>query len=113
MAEPDTNRGRTRPDESSSDEEEVTDPKADSTKGNGEGRYRARVKKHKKGAQDPVRPLYGLGEVVYVAVSGQQVPSGPYTVVSVTANCQYTLRRQDNLQPYPYFVPESDLRVLS
>lgn len=64
-------------------------------------------------SQDPVRPLYGVGEVVYVAVPGQQVPSGPYTIVSVTANCQYTLKRQDNHQLHPYLIPESDLRVLA
>lgn len=63
--------------------------------------------------QEPVQPLYGLGEVVYVAISGQQTPSGPYTVVSVTANCYYTLKSQDNHQLYPYAVPENSLRVLA
>ncbi|KAK8122860.1 hypothetical protein PG984_011530 [Apiospora sp. TS-2023a] len=59
----------------------------------------------------PVAPLYGVGEVVYLAVPGRTQPAGPYVVVRSSADRLYTIKRQDNDQVHGEAVQESRLLV--
>ncbi|OIW24414.1 hypothetical protein CONLIGDRAFT_97114 [Coniochaeta ligniaria NRRL 30616] len=105
-------RGRTRPtDDESSSEDDETQTKDVSQ--DAKARFRSRVSEYANKAEWPREPLYQVNEVVYVAVVGQQLPAGPFVIVSSDyQNATYVLRRQDNGQTYPNAVPESSLRVL-
>lgn len=48
---------------------------------------------------------------MYLSVTGQSQPSGPYVVVSIDAAGEYQIKRKDNNQPHPQPVPERDLLV--
>ncbi|KAI1399458.1 hypothetical protein F4819DRAFT_415810 [Hypoxylon fuscum] len=108
MSASENSRGRTRPDEDDSSEDEETRTAVSQN----EERYLSRVEEYANKASWPKEPLYQVGEVVYLAVSGQQQPAGPYVVVSSNfENGTYVIKRQSNDQRHPHAVPESSLRV--
>ncbi|KAI0879577.1 hypothetical protein GGS24DRAFT_437951 [Hypoxylon argillaceum] len=60
--------------------------------------------------QFPSAPLYSVGEIVYVQSSGGVV-SGPYEIVSISAEKYYTIKRIDNGQLHSGAVAESTLCI--
>ncbi|KAK0650534.1 hypothetical protein DIS24_g6761 [Lasiodiplodia hormozganensis] len=103
-------RIRTKPVDDSSDDEDYLKAE-DEFSDEVAGRFRARVEEYSKLASFPSAPLYQIGEVVYLSVTGQSQPSGPYVVVSIGAAGEYQIKRKDNNQPHPQPVPESALVV--
>ncbi|KAL1634150.1 hypothetical protein SLS56_002453 [Neofusicoccum ribis] len=102
---PDELRGRTKPIADSSDDEDyLADPAefSDSVA----GKFRARVEEYGMTAKFPSAPLYQVGEVVYLSVTGQSQPSGPYVIVSVDAAGKYKIKRRDDNQAYPQPIEE-------
>ncbi|KAJ4209562.1 hypothetical protein NW759_013418 [Fusarium solani] len=109
MSELDNPRRRTRPEDSSEDEEPQT-----GFSENAKGRYRSRVDQYGTKADWPREPLYQVGETVYLQIAGRQQPAGPYVIVSNDfENATYQLQRLDNGQRHPVAVPETSLRVPS
>ncbi len=56
-------------------------------------------------------PLYAVNELVYLVISGQAQPAGPYMVSACMGNKQYKIKRVDNGQEHPTTVNEDRLVV--
>ncbi|KAM0429999.1 hypothetical protein ACHAPT_006005 [Fusarium lateritium] len=124
MSEPDNPRRRTRPEDSSEDEEAnhspippllptltLTQPQTGFTE-NATGRYRSRVEEYANKADWPREPLYQVGETVYLYIAQRQQTAGPYVIISNDfENATYQLKRLDNGERHPVAVPETNLRV--
>lgn len=52
-----------------------------------------------------------MNEEVYLLVTGQDQPAGPYRVTAILADHYYNLKRGDNGQLHPQSVREEDLVV--
>ncbi|KAJ3539277.1 hypothetical protein NM208_g5555 [Fusarium decemcellulare] len=109
MTDIETDRRRTRPEDEDSEDEEEPQPDSPMNERN----FRSRVDEYPVEADWPREPLYMVGEVVYVAFSGQQQPAGPYVIISTNfENQTYGIQSQATGQKHPTAVPESLLRVL-
>ncbi|KAL6922488.1 hypothetical protein FSHL1_006448 [Fusarium sambucinum] len=92
-----------------------TEPKYDSSEDEEPREYgrRSHVQQYADKPDWARPPLYGVNEVVYVAVRGQSQPAGPYIITSTNfENKTYGLKRQDTGQTHPTAVAERDLLVL-
>jgi len=63
-----------------------------------EGDYRTRVLKYKKALEFPTRSAYQIGEEVYLYVSDQQDPSGPYIIIAVLTNEKYRIKAKNGAE---------------
>ncbi|KAI1495538.1 hypothetical protein F5X99DRAFT_403213 [Biscogniauxia marginata] len=104
-------RGRTKPEDSDDDDWELDDLITFSEKA--EGKFRSRVNQYsgQDQTQFPRAPLFTVGEVVYLIVSGQSQPAGPFEVESVNVDGYYRIKRMDNGQLHNDPVDESRLVI--
>lgn len=59
----------------------------------------------------PITPLYGVNEIVYLVIQGQNQPAGPFIVVNSLDDKRYRLKDQTTGVEHPVLVFENQLVV--
>ncbi|MCJ1378595.1 hypothetical protein MMC17_001694 [Xylographa soralifera] len=104
--------GRTNPpgnDEGSDSDDEVN--VRDAFSKSASGRFRSKVIEYQNQSRFPTAPLYRIDDEVYLIVTGQSQPAGPYLITAILANRRYNLKRKDTSEAVTQSVSENDLVV--